>query len=232
MKSKSLLSLGMALLCFAACKKENSVTDPPIEKSHKAEIIRDSVSYIIDGKLYTASKYSSFWKHANLQPNSKVDSIIKNAYYISGDKDSIMYSETFSIYNDHQSINFTFIKKYNKNAMTTTILRQPNDMKDFYEIGGRNYALDYERDNSQNGIAIDLSDQGFFKTYGSYSFRTPPTLSADAHKNSKFEIVSLKANKSGLYILEAKFNTTVFDDKKGSKSIDNGYLRINLGLLK
>ena len=116
--------------------------------------------------------------------------------------------------------------------MTNGLLFQPKNPKDFYAIGSRNYALDFERDNSQNGIAIRINNQGSFKTYGLDSFRIPPVLNTDAQKNSKFEITSVKKSKSGLYILEAKFNATVFDaEYRVSKTIDNGYFRINLGLL-
>ncbi|WP_316830818.1 hypothetical protein [Pedobacter aquatilis] len=230
MKPKNLLGLGIALLCLSACKKENPSVEPPIVKPDETEIIRDSASYLMDGKLYTASRYSSGWKASNLQPNAKVDSIVKGAYYISGDKDSVMYSKNYAIYNNTQKIEFIFIKKYKK-TMTNGFLFEPNNIKDFYAAGIRNYALDYERTNSQNGIAIIVSNQGSYKTYGSDSFRTPPTLSADAQKNSKFEIVSIKKLKSGLYILEAKFNATVYDSNNASKAIDEGYLKINLGLL-
>ncbi|TCD12566.1 hypothetical protein EZ449_00525 [Pedobacter frigidisoli] len=231
MKFKNLLGLGIALLCLAACKKESPIIEPPIVKPDETEIIRDSVAYVMDGKLNTASKYSSGWKVSNVQPNSKVDSIVNYAYYISGDKDSVMYSKTYSFYKNSNKIDFIFIKKYNKKVMTSGFLYEPSDIRDFYAVGMRNYALDYERNNSQNGIAINVNNEGAYKTYGSDSFRIPPTLSADAQQNSKFEIISVKKTKTGLYILEARFNAKVYDDKNGSKRIDNGYLKINLGLL-
>jgi len=230
MKSKNLLGLGIALFCLSACKKDKSAVGPPVEKIDKTEMVLDSTSYVLDGKLYTEAKYSSGWRVENLQSNAKVDSIINHAYYISGDKDSVMYAKTFTFYDSGPIINFVFIKKFNKRELINGFLHQPNDLKGFYSVGARNYAFDYGRDNTQNGIAISINNPTF-KTYGSDSFGAPPTLNADAHKNSKFEIISLKKSKSGIYTLEAKFNTTLFNDNNESKAITNGYLKINLGLL-
>ena len=51
MKTKKLIGLAIALLCLAACKKENPIIEPPvIEKTDPLELLKDSVSYIIDGK--------------------------------------------------------------------------------------------------------------------------------------------------------------------------------------
>ncbi|MET0572884.1 MAG: hypothetical protein ABWZ79_15780 [Pedobacter agri] len=55
MKTKKLLGLAIALMCLAACKKENPVIEPteppPVEKPDPLELLRDSVSYVLDGKL-------------------------------------------------------------------------------------------------------------------------------------------------------------------------------------
>lgn len=232
MKFKNLLGLSLALLSLAACKKDNPKVESPIEKPPGRELIRDSASYTLDGKLYTVAKYWSGSNVSNRQSNAKVDSIVNHAYYISGDKDSLMYSKTYTLYDDVQTFAFTFIQKYNKNVMTKGFLYEPADIRSFYAVGTRNYAVDYGRKNSQNGVGIAVrNEQGYFKTYGSEDFHLPPTLSDDVHKDSKFEIISIKKSKTGLYILEAKFNAALFDSENRSIKLNNGYLRINLGLL-
>lgn len=232
MKFKNLLGLSLALLCLFACKKNDSILEhPAIEKVDALENAKDSISYTIDGTIYNTAKFSSAYLTSNLQPNSKVDSIVKNIYYISGDQDSVLYAKTFSIHNDKLKVNVTFIKKYSKNVMRKALLWIPNDLSDLYKVGPRNYAIDFERNNSQNGIAISIADQKSYKTFGSDTFRTPPLLSADTHKESYFEIISLKKLTSGIYILEAKFNTTVFDNENHSKKLNNGYLRLRLDYL-
>lgn len=232
MKTKNLFGLAIALICLAACKKESQVIEPPTEKPNETEIVLDSVSYTLDGKLFKLARYWSGYKETNLQSNSKVDSAKNYSYYISGDKDSVMYSKTYSVYDDAQSIDFIFIKKFFKKSLRINgILYQPDNPKDFYAVGVRNYAVDYERENSQNGVAIKLSNQGRYQTYSHDSIWTPETLGVDAHKNSKFEIISLKKTKSGLYLLEAKFTAAIFDDKGKKKTLENGYLKLNLGLI-
>ncbi|NII85822.1 MULTISPECIES: hypothetical protein [unclassified Pedobacter] len=226
MKSKSLLGLAIALFFLAACKKDNPIIEPPvvIEKEDPLEYAHDSISYSIDGITYKLSKYSSLSGASNRQPYSKVDSIVNYGYYISGIKDSVLYSRIYGIYSDQQKVNVIFIKTYNKASMLQSLVLRPKDIMDLFTVGQRNYALDYGRDNIQNGVAISISDG--FKTYGSDSFRTPPQLSADAQKNSKFEITSLKKLKSGTYVLEAKFNAMVYNEKNVSKKLENGYLRL------
>lgn len=226
MKSKSLLGVAIALFFLAACKKDNPIIEPPIviEKEDPLEYAHDSISYSIDGITHKVSKYSSFYSAENRQPYSKVDSIVKSTYYISGIKDSVLYTRKYGISNNGQNVNVIFIKTYKKALMLQSLVLRPKDIMDLFTVGTRNYALDYERDNIQNGIAINISDG--FKTYGSDSFRTPPQLNADAQKNSKFEITSLKKLKSGTYILEAKFNARVYNEKNESKNLENGYLRL------
>jgi len=226
MKKKHLLGVVLALLFFAACKKDNLIIEPPvvIEKEDPLEYAHDSISYSIDGITYKLSEFSSFYGASNHQPYSKVDSIVRNGYYISGIKDSVLYSRNYGIYTDGKKVDVMFIKTYNKASMLQSLILRPKDIMDLFTVGTRNYALDYGRDNIQNGVAISLSDG--FKTYGSDNFRTPPQLSADAQKNSKFEITSLKKLNSGTYILEAKFNATVYNEKNMSKKLENGYLRL------
>ena len=108
--------------------------------------------------------------------------------------------------------------------MVQGLVLMPKNVIDLFTAGSRHYAIDYGRDNIQNGIALSISDG--FKTYGSDSFRTSPQLSPDAQKYSKFEITSLRKLKSGTYILEAKFDVLVFNEKNESKKLQNGYLRL------
>jgi hypothetical protein len=113
--------------------------------------------------------------------------------------------------------------------MQRVALLVPKDLTDIFKVGTKNYALDFDRDNKQNGVALSIRHNNIsYKTYGSDSFRTPPLLSPDAQKGSKFEVINLKELKSGAYILEAKFNARVFDEFKNSLQLENGYLRLRI----
>lgn len=228
MKIKILPGLAIALFIFAGCKKEKPLIEEPvaIQKEESLEYAKDSISYSIDGVTYNLAKFSSFYGAGNSQPYAKVDSIVNYTYYVSGIKDSVLYSRKYGIYNDQRKVDVIFIKTYNKASMLRSSILKPKDVMDLFTVGSRKYAMDYGRDNIQNGVALSISDG--FKTFGSDSFRTPPQLSSDAQKYSKFEIISLKKLNSGTYILEAKFNAMVFNEKNESKKIQNGYLRLVL----
>ncbi|WP_442592069.1 hypothetical protein ACSBL2_12685 [Pedobacter sp. AW31-3R] len=233
MKMKFLLHVAIALLFFSACKKEKLIDEQPptLEKEDPLEYAMDSISYRINGTTYSASKYSSFYSTVNYQPYSKIDSITKSTYYISGIKDSVLYSRKYGIsnYNDQIGVDVIFIKTYHKNSMLQIFTLRPIDYKELFAVGLRNYPIDYERDRIQNGIALSMYDG--YKTYDSESLITPPQLSPDAQKDSKFEITSLKKLKSGNYILEAEFNATVFKKGNEDKKLENGYLRLVLNKL-
>lgn len=226
MKFKNLLWLAVTVLLFTGCKKDKVFTEQPalIDDEAALEYAKDSIAYTIDGVAYTLSKYTSHRSTGNRQPHSKIDSIVNYTYYISGRHDSVLYSREFLISNDSLNVNIIFAKTYSKTAMWRAFLWMPKDVMSLFSLGSRNYILDYGRDNIQNGVAFQISNG--FKTFGSESFRTPPQLSPDAQKDSEFEITKLRKLKSGTYILEARFNAVVFNDKNESRKLENGYLRL------
>ena len=231
MKTKILFGLGIALsIFFAACKKENLLNEQYVEKQDPWEFLKDSISYSINGITYGAARYSSNDQWETLEPYSKIDSIVNNSYYIGGIKDSVLHTTCYNIYNDTLTVTVRFIKTYHKTRLLNGDFLRPEKFAKLFALGSRNYAIDFERDNTQNGVAISINDG--FKTYGSRSFMSPPQLSPDAQKDSKFEIISIKKSSSGFCILEAKFNATVFNWKNESKKLENGYLRLNLGILE
>lgn len=231
MKSQKMLGIALSLLLLAACKKNTPLPDPVVEKPDPLEFAGDSASYMIGGKLSIVNKVNS-GTALNLQPNSKVDSIVNGSiYYASGDKDSVLYGRRYDIHDNEYDnmISFFFLKKYHKNAMEYQFILRPKHELDLYMVGKYNYALDFNRDNSQNGVALELRNQKVnYQTYGSDSFRTPQVLKPDAQSQSTFEVTNIKKLKSGSYILEAKFNATIFDRDFKPKKIENGYLRLRL----
>ncbi|MFD2284679.1 hypothetical protein GJU39_03225 [Pedobacter petrophilus] len=236
MKIKNLLSLGMVLLCFAACKKDDAIIEPPIDKPDPLALLGDSASYTINGKLITVNKVNSFGGF-NLQPNSKVDSIVKYTHYISGDKDSIMFGQRYDIHDVdyHNDISVVFAKKFNKKNMNSNNGIWSNTPKNYLEMfytGNYPYAVDLYKENTQNGIAIFVrNEKQFFKTSGQDYFGSATTITKDAQKDSKFEVIKLTKLKTGSYMLEAKFSATIFDENEKPKKVENGYLRLKLNII-
>jgi len=236
MKFKNLLSLGMVLLCFAACKKTNPVEEPQIEKPDPLELLSDSISYIIDGEQIiqkrSEGKSSSI---INDLANAKLDSLVKQKEYKSGDKDSVMFGRGFYFTDKNRNgIEITFLKKYNKNQAqpktNQTSFFVPLDKLDLFSVGERKYALDFTRNSSQNGIALELNGAYYgLQTYGYSSLVHHKLLSQELQSQSKFEIIKLQKLKSGKYIVEAKFNASVYwGDGSNIKKIENGYLRLKI----
>lgn len=238
MKSKSLLGVAIALFFLAACKKNDPVTEPPIiippvEKIDPLELLGDSVSYTIDGEKIAINTVVTR-AVVNAKSNVKLDSVAKGTEYTSGDRDSVLFGRQFKMYNDHSNgIIITFLKKYNISEAKSNppvILHVPNNKLDLFSIGERRFALDFQRNNAQNGIAIELMGKYYgLQSNGYNSFVHHIAIKSELQTGSKFEIISLKKLKSGKYLLEANFNASVYrGDGTNIKKIENGYLRLKI----
>lgn len=233
MKFKYLIALSLGLLFFAACKKENQ---PTVEKPDSLELLGDSASYTIDGKVVSVNKTNTFGTF-NMQTNIKLDTVDQYNQYVSGNKDSVMYGQEYSIHDStlNNYITIVFAKKFNKNNMNSKInafSRTPKNMLEMFYLGQHPYAVDLYNRNTQNGIAFSFDfEQKPLKSTGPKIFGLPTTIKDDAQKNSKFEVTKLTKLKSGAYLLEAKFELLAFDQKEKPKNVTNGYLRLRLNTL-
>lgn len=239
MKFKNLLGLGIALMCLAACKKETPIIETPTEptslqKPDPLESLKDSMSYSIEGKQIIQTEVMSRGL-INAESNVKLDSLVKQKEYTSGDKDSVMFGRFFRFRGAKESgIRISFLKKYNKNqaqpANTQTALFMPLNKLDILSIGERKFALDFSRNNSQNGITLELDGEYYgLQTNGYSSLVYHSLLKPELQSGSKFEITNLQKLKSGKYLLEAKFNASVYNGNGNNiKKIENGYIRIKI----
>jgi len=235
MKTKKLIALAIALLCLAACKKENPIIEPPvIEKTDPLELLKDSVSYIIDGKQMVQKKSQTRSNSLrNAVANVNLDSLVKQKEYTSGDKDSVMFGVGFLFEDGNRNgIEISFLKKYNKNQAqpetNQTNFFVPKNKLDLFSVGERKFAMDFSRNNSQNGVLFELSGDNYgLQTNGYSSLAYHAPLKPELQSQSKFEITNLQKLKSGKYLLEAKFNASVYRaDGTNIKKIENGYLRL------
>lgn len=228
--SKVLIGIAV-LISFTACKKNNSVIEQEPEKQESFGSVRDSAFYVIDGKASSVNLTNGY-STSFLQPNAKVDSIVNYNMFISGDKDSVMYVRTFYIHDsdyDNQ-IKVSFAKKYRNYADNGTLLTfVPQNELDVFGVGKHPYAVDLEKENTQNGIVIEiLSNRKHLKTNGPDLFGVPTLINKDAQKGSTFEVTKLTKLEADVYLLEAKFSATLFDDEEKPKKMENGYLRLRI----
>lgn len=232
MKNKHLLGAAIALLFFAACKKDDQIGEP-IEKPDPIESLKDSASYTIDGKAYNSigiEKGGTFTTQSNL----KITSGVNFNYELAGDKDSLLFVREFNIRASYTNIAISFIKIYHKNETENTsennggYLNYPKNKIDIFSPGVYKYSTDFYRSNSTSGIAFTvIKQQGVYKSYGQTDLGKPASIVPDDQNGSRFEIISLKKRKSG-YLLEVKFNVNVFDENKKQLKIENGYLRLSV----
>lgn len=221
----------LALCLFAACKKDNTAL-PSELKPDPLLALGDSCFYQIDGKSYSFNRPAGL-QMRSAQTNVKLDSIVNGARYYSGDKDSVLFSRSYN-FNDKESmagINISFAKKYNKKEMDESVMYMfiPKNRLDLVLPGNYKYASDYEREHTQNGIAISLYTNESFSSHSKVSMERPTVITSESQQKSKFEIISCVKLTNGSYLLEAKFNTVVFDrEEKVKKDVEKGYLRLIL----
>lgn len=228
---KSLLPLYACLVLFTAssCKKEHITT---VTTTGATPAIKDSVSFKLNGKVYTGNDIFSE-EAGNRQPDLKLDSIDKNnGHYYSGQKDSVLFDRKYSFWvgEGSQNVSFRFIKKYAASQMIKGIgILLPATDADLFKLGSYNYSLDFDRFNTQQGIAIEALTQMDGSLYSYIEAPRPQTtiIKPDAQNGSSFEITSYKTV-PGDAIIEARFNATVFNEKELPQKIENGYLRIHI----
>ncbi len=59
----------------------------------------------------------------------------------------------------------------------------------------------------------------------------PSTIPPTGENGASFEITTLKQCAEGdQYLLEAKFNTVIYDDSGTAKQLKDGYIRLNINI--
>ncbi|MCX2480249.1 hypothetical protein OQY15_14205 [Pedobacter sp. MC2016-15] len=227
MKQVNFLGLFLCLLMLSACKKGTN------EDPRTAKLLTDSVSYTVNGKKYVSNNIEK-GTTLNTQSNTKITSDEYHSYLIKGDEDSLLFVRDFAIKADQSFIILSFIKVYNKDITEFASennggwLQYPKNRIDIFAPGMYKYATDYWRNNSISGIAVRIiNDKGDYKSYTQWDLTKPASVISADQRDSKFEIISITKREKD-YLLEAKFNLTVFNDNKQSQKIENGYLRFSV----
>lgn len=216
---------------FTSCKKDaNQKPDSTNPSKPVIAAVRDSVSYTIDGKTYTAGGFdvNRISATGGEDANRKLVYPDKNnihAYALVGNPDSVMYFQKITILSDSVSMNVFFLKKYGKQTHGLPWMPGLKDVLKLFTVGKHPLAEDFEWQNSQNGIAIDVAGHS---SYNAYNGPQTIVFPSAFQKNSTFEITNFIPTTTGDgYNLEAKFTAVVFNAAGQQKTLENGYLRIN-----
>lgn len=234
MKNPKLIFSLLLLLAVTSCKKEQiQQTSSNPAKPTVIAAVRDSISYTIDGQTYTVGGDNGYSSQGIEDANRKLiypDSTKKYAYSLIGKGDSIMFFQKNTYFSKNANINIFFLKKFAKmNNVNGNPYPGINDVLSIFTVGKHALAEDFEWQNSQNGIAIDISaNNKGYSSYNSYNGISTIVIPPGFQKNSSFEILNFNQATLGGNNLEAKFTAVVFDANGVQKKVDNGYLRIHL----
>ena len=235
-----LLLLGVVLFA-PSCKKNIPVTPQKPEAATNVHIVSDSVSFTINGKLYTNSlNPSSFTfgefgnKGTNLKPSSMPgDWYIRrgNTYWV-GSADSVQYYSAYQavLKNNDGVIKFSFVKNDSRaNMMKIGSFYLPKTNQGFYTLGEYKFTTDFEREGKYDGVAISF---GALKSNTQAEIFEEPTITAEDQKGSIFKIIKIE-DAEGIellkgepsVIIEASFAANLFDKDQKPIKITNGFLR-------
>lgn len=233
-----ILPVALALLA-SSCKKDNAVTIPELV-APKKHFAADSSSFTINGKSYSSGPSGSSSRGAgNKGTNMKLStkdgdwSISNGHHYWVGALDSVQFYKFYENYLDNANgaITFSFIKNYKRTSLDKNgFLYAPKLATDVITLGDQNYALDFEREGKEEGIAISLSLNG--QTLTSYSpllIRIPSSLGRESQRDSKFKVLKIEEVKNtDLMRIEAVFEANLFDENEKPVKITDGFLRLTV----
>lgn len=234
------LILPVALVLLASsCKKNNAVTIPELVATKK-HFAPDSSSFTVNGKTYSFGPYGSLSRGTgNRGTNMKLStkngdwSISNGRDYWVGAADSVQFYKSYenSLDNAQGSIRFSFIKNYKRASLVYNgILYAPKIESEVITLGDQNYALDYERQGKDEGIAINLSLKELNLTsYSPLRIQIPSSLGVESHRDSKFKILKIEDVKDTDFMrIEAVFEGNLFDKNEKPVKITNGFLRLTV----
>ena len=225
----------LLLAIVSSCKKDRPTkADTPENEPAVVAAVHDSVSYTVDGKVYTTgSDASSFSSSGGQEIDRKVvypDSTNKTNYGLVGNPDSVLYYQKNTISSENiNKVTIFFIKKFIKKQKGDGVLYFPimNDWLQLFVVGKHPYAEDFGWQNSQDGIALYVAiDDGNYISYNPFNPNKPNILKPGFQKKSTFEITNFTKTDRG-YNFEAKFTAVITDAlTQKQKKLENGYLRL------
>lgn len=226
----------LLLFAISACKKDAVPVEP-----EEVKIVKDSVSFLLNGKNYVCSEQKSVGV-GNRQINIKPSMTLINdqdweyhtgGFYWYGEKDSLLYDTFFGLTSSdyHNRINISFSKKYHRNELPLRVFNVfvPSDNSKIFKAGLQPFAVDLNLENTMDGISIEVSIQDLKSQLSTYmpafSILIRTDLTNDIQKNSRFEITKVQKLNEKLHLLEGRFEVNLFDEAGKMYKLENGFFR-------
>lgn len=234
--------MAAAIIFVVSCKKidNEDTAQVPERLSYK-----DSVSFSLNDQPYVFDyTYSSGIANRaiNVKPYDVIISDGKLAYqtanhYWYGEKDSTLYSVSYSLESKKPGDDFKiwFTKKYKDTQLQRGFqLYAPKNHLEMFNVGKQAFAIDLDKENTTEGIAIDFESIGIATHLSTgvpgYPIVQRLDLKKDVQKNSTFEITKVEKIKNNIYCIEAKFELNLFDSREQVYRVKNGFLRITTSM--
>ena len=235
------LTISFLLFFFilASCKK--SVVE--LERNMP---YADSVSFSINGKNYVCAERNTSGmanRQINIKPSDTVITgrrwqYMTGKFYWYGEKDSTLYSISEDFLADstygYTHIDISFNKKYGNNQMKRNFFLHPIDSSLIFKKGKQPFAVDLNLENTMEGVAIEVHTKeavGLLSTYiPGFSILINTKLPRTIQDESSFEITKLQLLENGIYLVEARFEVNLFDEKGKAYKLKNGFLRFKTNM--
>lgn len=226
------------LLAFCSCKKNSNEGAPGINNQNTINY-RDSISFMIGEHQYVFYQKNSVGisnRPFNVKRSATAIQGGKLAYqtggtYWYGAPDSTLYAVIYGFPSSSlgNNLELSFTKKYNDSELEQgPVYLQAKSHLDIFKIGELPFAVDYDKENTMDGMVIELNSKGKIlstKVPG-FSILIRSALNNDIQNNSNFEITKIEHLKEDKYLIEAKFNANIFDGDENLYRIKNGFLRL------
>jgi len=240
-KNLSYLLVGLFTFIFA-CNAVDGELELDLVPEELYINLSDSCSYTIDNKIYNCNRVGSIYSGGTAQVNPE----FKTG---KGYEDSVYFTTGMDLINfeDKAYMTIMFAKKYGKNQLLKNNLNLyvlPEDEKRiFYSEKRYPFAVDYERSNTMNGVALSFSTydgDDYLMRYNTYSpapWGRETSVMNDVQKDSEFEIIKIHTLPNGSTIIEAKFKAKVFGQyfydagsgiSEEAKMVEDGYVRFRV----
>jgi hypothetical protein len=235
------LTVVFCWIAMQACKKGSEVVLTPETNKPETAVYKDSISFTVNKTKYEFTDRLAFGS-ANYPVNVKKSEVKipggklaseTGGYYFYGAPDSTLYAAQyeFGTKDVKQGFKIIFAKKFKDSELVwkaPLFYLQDHDV--LFKTGELGFAADLNKENTMEGVAIELSDKDMKRPLISmipgFSILVRSGLKKDIQNNAYFNITKVGKNKYGQYVIEAKFDLNLFDESGKLYKLENGFLRV------